>query len=199
MDLLVSTSLSETWVVGSGGCATCTLAVVISTQTGVAYLFPIRQHVLTVSVVEQLCPKHRGGTLDIAASSTWESLGEFQLSFPYTDVKANGNYGFDTLVVRESQSEDRVSLEKTLITAFDTTEYYNGFFGLGIVSGDFNGRVSVSPFSQMVAEYGWFPSYTYGYTAGAYYSMTALIASLASNCTWGANPFVQRGPERHPR
>lgn len=124
-----------------------------------------------MSVVEQLCPKYRGGTLDIAASRTWDSLGEWQLSFPYTDVEANGNYGLDTLVVRESQTEDHVSLENSLITAFTSTEYYNGFFGLGIVSGEFNGRISDSPFSQMVAEYGWFPSYTYGYTAGAYYSM----------------------------
>lgn len=122
-------------------------------------------------VVEQLCPKHRGGTFDFRASSTWESLGEWQLSFPYADAKANGNYGLDNLVARDSQSDTLVSLDKALITTFTSPDYYNGFFGLGIVSGQFNGQVSDSPFSQMVADYGWFPSYTYGYTAGAYYSM----------------------------
>lgn len=170
MNLLISTSLSETWVVGSGGCANRTSAAFISTQILALIPFLFSPYALTRSVVEQLCPKYRGGTLDTAASSTWESLGAWQLSFPYTDVEANGNYGLDTLVVRESQTRDSVSLENSLISTFNSTEYYNGFFGLGIISGEFNGRVLDSPFSQMVAEYGWFPSYTYGYTAGAYYS-----------------------------
>lgn len=72
--------------------------------------------------------------------------------------------------MRDSQNEKRVLLDNSLVSVFNTTEYYNGFFGLGIVSGEFNQQVHDSPFSQMVAEYGWFPSYTYGYTAGAYYS-----------------------------
>ena len=119
---------------------------------------------------EQLCPKYRGGTLDIWESKTWYSLGDWQLSFPYANVQANGNYGLDTLVIRDSQTKTLVALDRALIAAFNTTEFYSGFFGLGIVSGEFGHQVSDSPFSQMVAKHGWFPSYTYGYTAGAYYS-----------------------------
>ncbi|SPO06018.1 uncharacterized protein DNG_08707 [Cephalotrichum gorgonifer] len=150
MNLIISTSLSETWVVGSGGCV---------------------NH-------EQLCPKYRGGTLDIQSSATWHSLGDWQLSFPYTDVQANGNYGLDTLVIRDSRTNTLVALDSALIGAYNTTEYYNGFFGLGIVSGEFGEQISDSPFSQMVAKYGWFPSYTYGYTAGAYYKGSGTPSSL---------------------
>lgn len=133
--------------------------------------------VLTVNVEEQLCPKYRGGTLDVSDSSTWRSLGDWQLSFPYANVQANGNYGLDTLTARDSQTDKRVVLDDALVSVFNSTEYYNGFFGLGIVSGEFNQQIHDSPFSQMVAEYGWFPSYTYGYTAGAYYSMWFWLSS----------------------
>lgn len=68
-----------------------------------------------------------------------------------------------------------MALDKALIGSYTSTEYYNGFFGLGIVSGEFGKQILDSPFSQMVATYGWFPSYTYGYTAGAYYSMCSLV------------------------
>ena len=137
-----------------------------------------QSRVLTTILVEQLCPKHRGGTFDIQSSTTWESLGDWQLSFPYTDVEANGNYGLDTLVVRDSLTEGLVSLDEAVIATFNSTEYYSGFLGLGIISGEFNGHVSDSPFSQMVAEFGWFSSYTYGYTAGAYYSTDCPVSPV---------------------
>ncbi|CAI4210691.1 unnamed protein product [Parascedosporium putredinis] len=166
MNLIISTTLSETWVVGSGGCVDR----------------------------EQLCPKYRGGTLDIWSSSTWYSLGDWQLSFPYQDVEANGNYGLDTLVIRDSQTKTLVALDRALIAAFNTTEFYNGFFGLGIVSGEFGRQVSDAPFSQMVARYGWFPSYTYGYTAGAYYKGSGTPSSLVLG-GYDEKRFVAHGNE----
>ena len=154
--------------------------------------------VLTRSVVEQLCPKYRGGTFDVSSSSTWKSLGDWQLSFPYTDVEANGNYGLDTLVIQDSQTDKRLTLDKALITSFTSTDYYNGFFGLGIISGEFGDEISDSPFSQMVADYGWFPSYTYGFTAGAYYSMDfpprTVPVSLGSGWLRKGLTYVQRDP-----
>ncbi|PKS09049.1 hypothetical protein jhhlp_003662 [Lomentospora prolificans] len=166
MNLIISTTLSETWVVGSGGCVDR----------------------------EQLCPKYRGGTLDIWASNTWYSLGDWQLSFPYRDVEANGNYGLDTLVIRDPQTKTLVALDRALIAAFNTTEFYNGFFGLGIVSGEFGHQVSEAPFSQMVAKYGWFPSYTYGYTAGAYYKGSGTPSSLVLG-GYDEKRFVPHGVE----
>jgi hypothetical protein len=70
----------------------------------------------------------------------------------------------------DRQTREIIAVERALVAAFNTTEFYNGFFGLGITSGRFDNEQVESPFTQMVQKYGWFQSYSYGYTAGAYYS-----------------------------
>ncbi|KAJ4322617.1 hypothetical protein N0V84_004755 [Fusarium piperis] len=56
------------------------------------------------------------------------------------------------------------------MAAVNTTSYLNGFFGLGITQGNFNGTVAESPLTQAVRDYGLIPSYSFGYTAGAHYN-----------------------------
>ncbi|KAM5348308.1 hypothetical protein ACJ41O_008132 [Fusarium nematophilum] len=62
-------------------------------------------------------------------------------------------------------------MTKVLMAAINTTDYLNGLFGLGITQGNFSGRVAESPLTQAVKDFGWIPSYSFGYTAGAHYSM----------------------------
>jgi len=84
-------------------------------------------------------------------------------------VKANGNYGLDTVVLKDSASGEVISIPNSIVAAVNTTQFYNGFFGLGITTSNFGNHQVFSPFSMMVADFGSIPSYTYGYTAGAYY------------------------------
>jgi hypothetical protein len=66
--------------------------------------------------------------------------------------------------------DQKFSMADVLTAALNATEYYIGFFGLGITQGNFAGVVHESPLTQAVQAYGRIPSYSYGYTAGAYYS-----------------------------
>jgi hypothetical protein len=62
------------------------------------------------------------------------------------------------------------SMNQVITAAVNSTEYYLGFFGLGITQGSFGSKVAESPLTQAVKTFGWIPTYSYGYTAGAYYS-----------------------------
>lgn len=62
---------------------------------------------------------------------------------------------------------------EVLTAAINSTDYYNGLFGLGIIQGRFGDFVHDSPLTQAVKQYGQIPSYSYGYTAGAYYGECA--------------------------
>lgn len=60
-------------------------------------------------------------------------------------------------------------MSDVLIATLNTTDYLNGLFGLGITQGNFGGTVAESPLTQAVKEFGWIPSYSFGFTAGAHY------------------------------
>ncbi|KAL2691931.1 hypothetical protein Neosp_002324 [[Neocosmospora] mangrovei] len=64
------------------------------------------------------------------------------------------------------------------MAAVNTTSYLNGLFGLGIIQGNFNGTVADSPLTQAVKDYGWIPSYSFGYTAGAHYRNAPVSLTL---------------------
>ncbi|EEY14622.1 hypothetical protein VDBG_00730 [Verticillium alfalfae VaMs.102] len=141
VNVLVSTSLSEFWVVQSGGCYNR----------------------------EPLCANARGNVFDPAGSSSWDALGGWQLGLDYLQNEGNGDYGLDT-VVGKTLNGDRMLMDRTIVAAINTTDYYTGYIGLGINQGRFGDQVAESPLTQAVKEYGLVPSYSYGYTAGASYS-----------------------------
>ena len=81
----------------------------------------------------------------------------------------NGDYGLDTFSFDNTLTRDKTSVPQSLIAAVNDTNYYQGYLGLGVVSGKF-GDKSTTPFiPQMAGTDGYIPSLTYGYTAGAYY------------------------------
>ncbi|CRK41381.1 hypothetical protein BN1708_001758 [Verticillium longisporum] len=140
VNVLVSTSLSEFWVVQSGGCYNR----------------------------EPLCANVRGNVFDPADSSSWDALGGWQLGLDYLQNEGNGDYGLDT-VVGKTLHGDRMLMDRTIVAAINTTDYYTGYIGLGIAQGRFGDQIAESPLTQAVKEYGLVPSYSYGYTAGASY------------------------------
>ncbi|KAI0144680.1 aspartic peptidase domain-containing protein [Xylariaceae sp. FL1272] len=140
VDVLVSTSLSEVWVVGNGGCGSA------------------------------LCQEARGGVYNTSASSSWYSMGLWQLGLKYCGINANGDYGKETVVVYNSVKRWQTSLNKLVVAALNDTSVYDGFFGLGIMAGNFNGTVAQGPITDLVEKSGLIPSHSYGFTAGAYYA-----------------------------
>ncbi|KAH8172788.1 eukaryotic aspartyl protease domain-containing protein [Sarocladium implicatum] len=141
LNLLVSTALSEIWVIGSGGCANN----------------------------DPTCTNARGGVFEPDASSHWSAIGTWQLPLNYPGYKANGEYGKDKVSTHSSITKNDLPLDNVLVSAINTTDYFNGYFGLGITEGNFSDKVEEPPLVQAVKSFGRIPSYTYGYTAGAYY------------------------------
>ncbi|OTB20038.1 hypothetical protein K445DRAFT_8043 [Daldinia sp. EC12] len=141
IDVLVSTSLSEIWVVENGGCG------------------PNGQ-----------CVQARGGVYNTTASQSWSSLGAWQLGLDYLGIGGNGDYAMETVVVYDSVRRWQTSFNKQLVAGVNETGYFNGFFGLGITPGRFNNVVVQSPIAALVEQDGTIPSHSYGYTAGAYYA-----------------------------
>ncbi|KAI0111331.1 acid protease [Daldinia grandis] len=141
IDVLVSTSLSEIWVVESGGCS------------------PNGQ-----------CVQARGGVYNTRASQSWSSLGAWQLGLDYLGVGGNGDYAMETVVVYDSVRRWQTTFNKQVVAGVNETGYFNGLFGLGITPGRFNNVIVQSPIAALVEQDGTIPSHSYGYTAGAYYA-----------------------------
>ncbi|KAJ0166085.1 hypothetical protein CTA2_8768 [Colletotrichum tanaceti] len=139
VNVLASTSLSELWVIGADGCLG----------------------------KESIC-NARGNVFTIAQSKSWNSLGAWQLGLDYLAYGGNGDYGMDklssTLLTGGTMRMDNITT-----ASINSTNYYLGYLGLGITQGGFGNSVADSPLTQAVKNYGWIPSYSYGYTAGAYY------------------------------
>ncbi|KAI1342406.1 aspartic peptidase domain-containing protein [Xylariaceae sp. FL0016] len=166
VDVTVSTSLAEIWIVEDGGCGS-----------------------------SALCDTARGGVYDTSASSSWASLGPWQLGLTYLGIGGNGDYAMETVGVYDSARHRQTSFDKQIVAAINDTGYYTGFFGLGIMAGNFDGVVAQSPISSLVEQDGVIPSHSYGYTAGAYYggsSGTPLSLTLGG---YDANRFEPHGTE----
>lgn len=103
----------------------------------------------------------------MSKSKTWEPQGIYSLGLDTvlgSDV--NGTFGSDTL----GYGTTGISAKDTIIGAFNSTEFWLGFFGLGISSGTEDGATeSYGPISQLVETMSEIPSHSYGYTAGASY------------------------------
>ncbi|KAI1852504.1 hypothetical protein JX266_002682 [Neoarthrinium moseri] len=164
VDVTVSTCLSEIWVVETTGCGSSVL-----------------------------CETARGGLFDRRASNSWTSLGPWQLGLDYLGQGGNGDYAMETVVVYDSVSRWQTTLQKQVVAGINDTDYYTGFFGLGITPGRFGDTVAPSPISALVERDGTIPSHSYGYTAGAYYGGpygTPLSLTLGG---YDENRFVSHG------
>lgn len=137
----MSTSLSEFWAVGSGGCLP----------------------------KDSFCSSARGGVYTPEKSSRWTSMGTWQLGLDFLGYGANGIYGLDFVESHSTISNSDLSMQNVLTAAVNSTDYFLGLFGLGITQGNFGNAVAQSPITQAVETFGLIPSYSYGYTAGAHY------------------------------
>ncbi|KAG5952687.1 hypothetical protein E4U53_000193 [Claviceps sorghi] len=152
VNVLFSTSISEFWAVGPWGCPDQTNALE--------------------------CATNRGGIYRPSDSKHWSGLGTWQLGLPDSRNGESGQYGFDTIAASSPITNLAFGMTDVLMSAISSTDYYLGFFGAGIRSGSFGDVVATPPLRQAVSSFGWIPSYSYGYTAGASYRGVVGSATL---------------------
>lgn len=154
--LTPATALSETWVVGAGGC--------------------------TSGPGNQPCVDARGGVFDYHISETWHTLGAgaYELGMNHIGVQRNGDYGLDTVAFVDTMASSATSIDNVLIAAVNATDYYQGYIGLGVTQGSINHNVTNPLITQLAEVDGMIPSHSYGYTAGAYYRDTTTNGTHAS-------------------
>ncbi|KAK8051245.1 hypothetical protein PG993_002630 [Apiospora rasikravindrae] len=114
-----------------------------------------------------VCKTSRGNVFDVGASQSWGSLGQYKLGSD--NLAGNGDYAMETVVVYDSATQRQNPLRKQVVAGINDTQYFTGFFGLGITPGKFEDAVVLSPLANLVEQVGIVPSHSYGYTAGAYY------------------------------
>jgi hypothetical protein len=132
---------------------------------------------LTTLTEDPLCSRDRGDVFTISSSKSWYSLGIWQLGLEYLRIGSNGDYGFETVAADSDITGRSFSMNNVITAAVNSTDIFLGFFGLGITQGSFGDKVAESPLTQAVKAFGWIPSYSYGFTAGASYSKLGPVSS----------------------
>ena len=111
------------------------------------------------------CLTKRGGVFQANKSSTWANQGPFVLGLdPQLGFSGNGVYGFDNISLSDS-----VSVPSQVVGVINTTDYWLGFFGLGVEPTNFTSADKPTFLDSMVETMSLIPSHSYGYTAGANY------------------------------
>ncbi len=87
----------------------------------------------------------------------------------YTGVESNGDYGLETLAFVNTLTRFTTAIDGALVAAVNSTDYYQGYIGVGVTQGRFGSNLTNPFISQLAETYGTIPSHGYGYTAGAYY------------------------------
>ena len=125
---------------------------------------------LTLISEEPHCVASRGGVYTPDDSHYWAPMGTWSLGLEYLRYGGNGLYGTDLLSTISEVDDKTFAMTGSIIATLNTTDYYLGYMGMGINQGNFDRVVADSPLTQAVKGFGLIPSYSYGYTAGAYYS-----------------------------
>lgn len=140
-----------------------------------------REPVTDFNVDEPHCASARGGIFHPEQSESWDSIGIRQLGLSYLGYGGNGDYGQDKVCEWSPITDIIFDMTDVLISTINETDHFIGQFGLGFTQSNFGDRVVGSALTQAVKDFGWIPSYSYGYTAGAHYRMR-LLMSVRPEC-----------------
>ena len=111
------------------------------------------------------CPTARGGLFASNQSSTWVDQGAFGLGLdPQLGYDGDGVYGLDSIAF-----DDKTSVPSQIVAVVNTTEYFLGYFGLGVQRTNITSADQPTVLASMVENKSLIPSHSYGYTAGAHY------------------------------
>lgn len=128
---------------------------------------------------EQQCADARGWIYDQNASSTRQPIGLYDL---YVENKmgygGNARYVYD-VVGLGGEGEGGPTLANTTIGGFAVEDFYLGIFGINPKPTNFSSFNEPSPsYMTQLKEQRQIPSISFGYTAGAHYRFTGVLASL---------------------
>ena len=117
------------------------------------------------------CSIARGGVFASNESSTWDEQGAFGLGLdPQLNFDGDAIYGLDSIAFN-----DQISVPSQMIAVINTTEYFVGFFGLGVQRTNFTSSDQPTFIDSIVENKSLIPSHSYGYTAGAHYREFAAL------------------------
>lgn len=150
---LVSTASYQTWVVLPEGCEG--------------------------AIDGNACAEDRGSLFSTNESSTWRQQGIYDLYIEKNlGLDGNAVYGFDTVGLG-GKGEEGPTLENTTVGALAVTDFYLGLFGINPKPTNFSGFNDGSPsYMTYLKDQSYIPSVSFGYTAGAKYRFTGVLASL---------------------
>ncbi|KEF53009.1 uncharacterized protein A1O9_10917 [Exophiala aquamarina CBS 119918] len=128
------------------------------------------------------CTNQRGGLFSANQSTTFQERGPYELNSHDTGF---GYYGMDTIYL-----SDDVSTADQIVALVNSTEHWIGSLGLGVQQTRFDGTENHLPLLSSLVQNGSFiPSHSYGYTAGAFYRLKSVPASLTLGGV-DANRFI---------
>ncbi|CAG8981147.1 hypothetical protein HYALB_00005862, partial [Hymenoscyphus albidus] len=150
--VIISTSSSETWVVGPQGCP---------------------------QKYGSNCDDNRGLLFHLENSTSWTANNNFSLFLEEKlGLEGNGQFGFDTVSLGYTGG-DVVSLEQQSVVAIASPDYWFGLFGLDPEPSNFTSMNDPKPsFLGNLASRTLIPSLSWGYTAGANYRLHKPQGSL---------------------
>lgn len=96
-------------------------------------------------------------------------MGPWQLGMNHTGMEGNGRYGLETIGFVNTIAQESTTVDGALVSVLNDTNYYQGYIGVGVTQGRFGNNITNPFISQLSESYGYIPSHSYGYTAGAYY------------------------------
>ena len=87
----------------------------------------------------------------------------------------NGDYGLESFAFTDTIHGTTTAVKSALVAAINDTDYYQGYIGVGVAQGRFGKNVTNPFLTQLVETYGFVPSHSYGYTAGANYGESVCL------------------------
>ncbi|GAB7349941.1 hypothetical protein MBLNU459_g0638t1 [Dothideomycetes sp. NU459] len=125
------------------------------------------------------CTSSRGEIFNLSQSTTWDYVGLYSLWIEQNlGYGGNAYFGYD-VVGLGNLGEGGPTLPNTTVGAFAVTDFYVGNFGLNPKPTNWSSYEDSAPsYMTQLKEQKLIPSVSFGYTAGAPYRFTGVLASL---------------------
>jgi hypothetical protein len=96
----------------------------------------------------------------------------------------------ESLAFTDTMRSSTTIVQEALVAAINSTDYYQGYIGVGLTKGRFGTNVTNPLLTQLVETYGFVPSHSYGYTAGANFGKSSSFASGRLRLACGFYIFI---------
>lgn len=128
---------------------------------------------------QSTCAQTRGWLFNESASSTFDQIGIYDLWIERgLGYDGNAVYGYDTVGLG-GEGENGPTIKNTTVGGLAVEDFYLGVFGLNPTPTNFSSfNAPSTSYMTLLKEQKYIPSTSAGYTAGAQYRFTGVLASL---------------------